>query len=273
MLMILIIAACGNREGFESTPSGLRYKFHSKHPENPKVKLYDVVKVQMNYRTADSLLYEGGNEAIPFQIDPVYEGDLMEGIMMLHLEDSASFLINTSDFFLKMMGYEKVPDHATNAKDLFFDIKVVEIRPETEALKRKRINLENRKKSEPEKMQTYLQKNDISAEPTSTGLYVVHLKTGNGPVAKVGSKVKVHYTGKLLNGEIFDASRKRGLPVSFTLGDGEVIAAWDEALAGLKQGAEIQLVVPSALAYGDQQRAGVKPYSPLVFELELTEVK
>jgi FKBP-type peptidyl-prolyl cis-trans isomerase len=273
ILLILIIAACSNTDGFKSTDSGLQYKFHSQNPENPKVKLYDVVKVQMNYRTEDSLLYEGGKQAIPFQIDPVYDGDLMEGIMLMHLEDSATFLIGASDFFLKMMGYEKVPDHAANVDDLYFDIKVVEIRPETEALKRQRLDMENRKKSEPQKIRDYVQKNDISVKPTSTGLYIITMKEGSGPEAKVGSKVKVHFTGKLLNGNVYDSSRKRGLPVSFKLGAGEVIAAWDEALVGMNQGTEIQLIVPSSLAYGDKQRAGVGPYSPLVFDIELIEVK
>ena len=107
--------ACAHKSDFEKAPSGLRYKFHKQHPENPKVKLYDVVKVQMNYRTVDSVLYDGGNETIPFQIDPVYDGDLMEGIMMMHLNDSATFLLNTSDFFLKMMNYDVVPPHASDS--------------------------------------------------------------------------------------------------------------------------------------------------------------
>lgn len=267
------MSACADISDFDKTPSGLRYKFHKQHPDNPKVELYDVVKVQMNYRTADSVLYIGGNTTIPFQIDPVYEGDLMEGIMMMHLNDSATFLLNTSDFFLKMMNYDVIPPHARDSKELYFDIKVVEVRPETEALKKRRLELEERKNTEMQKIASYLLKNNITAEPAFDGLYIIETQEGSGPVAAINSEVKVHYTGKLLDGTVFDSSHKRGVPVSFTLGKGEVIPAWDKGIAGMKQGAKALLIASSALAYGDKERNNVKPYTPLIFDIEIIEVK
>jgi len=267
------MTACADKSDFEKAPSGLRYKFHQQYSENPKVKLYDVVKVQMNYRTSDTVLYDGGNETIPFQIDPVYEGDLMEGIMMMHLNDSATFLLNTSDFFLKMMNYDVVPPHALDSEELYFDIKVVEVRPETEALKKRRLELEERKNTEQQKIESYLLKNNSTAEPTSDGLYIIKLEAGSGPAAANNSVVKVHYTGKLLDGTVFDSSRERNVPVSFTLGKGEVIPAWEKGLAGMKQGAQARLITPSGLAYGDKERNNIKPYTPLVFDIEIIEIK
>lgn len=227
----------------------------------------------MNYRTGDTVLYDGGSETIPFQIDPVYEGDLMEGIMMMHLDDSATFLLNTSDFFLKMMNYDVIPPHASGSEEMFFDIKVVEVRPETEALKRRRLDLEERKNTEVQKIKSYLLKNDITAKPTSDGLYIIPMEAGSGPVASINSILKVHYTGRLLDGTVFDSSRERNIPVSFTLGKGEVIPAWDKGLAGMKQGAKATLITPSELAYGDTERNNIKPYTPLVFDIEIIEVK
>lgn len=271
-LLFLAFAACNN-QSFEKTQNGLKYKFHSHHPENQKVEKYDVVNVKMNYRTADSVLYNGGNEIIPFQIDPYFKGDLMEGIMMMHLDDSATFIINTSDFFLKMMGYEKIPDHAQDSEELFFDIKLVEIRPETEALKQRRLEIEKRKESELEKIGAFIKKNKITEKPSASGLYIIEKQEGKGKFVSAGSRVKVHYTGMLLDGTVFDSSIKRGVPASFTLGNGDVIAAWDEAIQGMKQGAKAKLIVPSKLAYGDKSRKGLEPYTPLIFDIEIIEVE
>jgi FKBP-type peptidyl-prolyl cis-trans isomerase len=274
LIFILFLAffACNN-QGFETAQNGLRFKFHTHHPQNQKVKKYDVVNVKMNYRTRDSLLYDGGNEIIPFQIDPYFEGDLMEGIMMMHLNDSATFIINTSDFFLKMMDYDQIPEHAQGSDELFFDIKLVEIRPETKALKAKRLEIENRKKSEQAKIEAYISSEKILEKPTNSGLYIIITREGDGKEAINNKKVKVHYTGFLLDGTVFDSSSERGIPASFTLGFGEVISAWDEAIPGMKQGTRARIITPSAMAYGEKSRNGVEPYSPLIFDIEIIEVE
>lgn len=227
----------------------------------------------MNYRTSDSVLYDGGNETIPFQINPIYDGDLMEGIMMMHLNDSATFVLNTSDFFLKMMNYEVIPEHARDVEELFFDIKLVEIRPETPALRERRVNLEKRKQEEQAKIKAWIERENITQSPTANGLYAIVMHEGDGPVASLNSKVKVHYDGKRLDGSLFDSSRKRGQPVSFMVGAGEVLAAWDEAIPGMKQGTRVRLITPSKLAYGEKSRNGIEPYTPLIFDIEIIEVK
>lgn len=273
LLSLVLFSACAGNDGFEETKSGLKYKFYSHHPDQPQVQLYDVVKVRMNYRTEDSVLYRGGNRSIPFQIDPVYDGDLMEGLMMMHLDDSATFIQKTADFFLKMMKYEAIPPHAQGVGQLYFDIRVIEIRPETAAIKARRLDMEKRENTEAGKISKYVADQNITQQPTESGLYIIIQKEGNGPVATTGSKVKVHYTGKMLNGKVFDTSADRGKPVSFTLGENEVIPAWDQALAGMKQGTKAELIVPSKLAYGGARRNNIEPFTPLIFDIELIEVK
>ena len=82
---------------------------------------------------------------------------------------------------------------------------------------------------------------------------IVDLRAGNGPEAKAGDRVAVHYTGRLEDGTEFDSSRKRGQPFSFPLGAGRVIKGWDQGIPGQKVGSRVQLDVPAALAYGPQQ--------------------
>ncbi len=109
---------------------------------------------------------------------------------------------------------------------------------------------------------------------TPTGLRYQSLAQGQGEEARAGRKVSVHYTGWLPNGEKFDSSRDRNQPFEFTLGAGQVIAGWDEGVAGMKVGGRRKLVIPPDLAYGT---AGAPPDIPpgatLVFDVELLDVR
>jgi FKBP-type peptidyl-prolyl cis-trans isomerase len=120
----------------------------------------------------------------------------------------------------------------------------------------------------------YLKANKITAKPTASGLIYIPKVQGKGAQAMAGKTVEVHYTGKLLNGVVFDSSVDRNEPLSFTLGRGQVIEGWDEGLALMKAGGEATLIIPSHIAYGSSAAGDkIKPYSTLVFEVKLIEVK
>jgi len=95
------------------------------------------------------------------------------------------------------------------------------------------------------------------------------LQPGQGPFAPLGSTVSVHYTGKFMNGTVFDSSVSRGTPFTFRLGAGQVIAGWDQAVAGMQQGEVATFVIPPYLAYGGQSVGPIPPNSTLVFEIQL----
>jgi FKBP-type peptidyl-prolyl cis-trans isomerase FkpA len=106
-----------------------------------------------------------------------------------------------------------------------------------------------------------------------SGLYVQDLTTGTGAEAARGKTVDVHYTGWLADGKEFDSSRGND-PFSFTLGQGRVIAGWDEGVAGMKVGGKRRLVLPPELGYGEAGAGGViPPGATLVFEVELLGVR
>jgi FKBP-type peptidyl-prolyl cis-trans isomerase len=109
---------------------------------------------------------------------------------------------------------------------------------------------------------------------TASGLQYVVVKQGDGPVAKAGQTVSVHYTGWLTNGTKFDSSVDRGQPFQFNLGAGQVIKGWDEGVAGMKVGEKRKLIIPSNLGYGDRGAGNViPPNSTLVFDVELLGVQ
>jgi peptidylprolyl isomerase len=105
---------------------------------------------------------------------------------------------------------------------------------------------------------------------TDSGLQYFDLVEGDGAEAETGQVVTVNYTGWLTGGVKFDSSLDAGQPFTFTLGNGDVIAGWDEGVAGMKVGGTRQLVIPADLGYGAAGSGGViPPAATLIFEVEL----
>ena len=106
---------------------------------------------------------------------------------------------------------------------------------------------------------------------TESGLQYIIIREGKGKKPLTTSKVKVHYHGTNIEGEVFDSSVDKGTPAEF--GVTQVIKGWTEGLQLMKAGAKYKFFIPQNLAYGAQQRgAAIKPFSMLIFEVELLEV-
>lgn len=109
---------------------------------------------------------------------------------------------------------------------------------------------------------------------TDTGLKYVILEDADGPAARSGQTVVVHYTGWLMDGKKFDSSVDKNRPFEFPLGAGSVIKGWDEGVAGMKTGEKRRLFIPSDLGYGPNGYPPVIPENAmLVFDVELLEIK
>ena len=135
-------------------------------------------------------------------------------------------------------------------------------------LKNKEIEKDKLKKLELDKI-TSLTK---GMEKTKSGLFYLIDNKGNNDFPSTGSTVSVHYTGKLVDGTIFDSSYQRNNPISFVLGKGQVIKGWDEGLLKMAKGGSGKFVIPSNLAYGENGAGGIiPPNSTLIFDLELVD--
>ena len=113
-------------------------------------------------------------------------------------------------------------------------------------------------------------KND-SVVQTTSGLQYMVLKEGTGAKPGPTDKVTVHYTGKLLDGTVFDSSVERGEPATFAVG--QVIPGWVEGLQLMREGSAYRLFIPSNLAYGPHGTGPIQPTSTLIFDVQLIKVE
>lgn len=144
----------------------------------------------------------------------------------------------------------------------------------TELEKKQRAAAEETGRKNREAGEAFLAENGKRAEvkTTASGLQYEVLTEGNGPMPQATDQVEVHYTGKLIDGTVFDSSVDRGIPATF--GVTQVIPGWVEALQLMKAGSKWRLFIPSALAYGPNGAPGspIGPDSTLIFDVELLKV-
>lgn len=236
------------------TPSGLRYVILKHTGGSEKPKNGDKVSVHYRGKLADGTEFDNSfkrGEPFEFQLGmgKVIKG-WDEGIALLGVGDSAMLIIPPS------LGYGDrniggIPANST----LYFEVTLVKIKEPV-------FTTEYHWQNQPE-------------HTTASGLKYYIVKEGTGIQAYSGADVKVHYTGYLNDGKIFDSSVLREEPIEFKVGVGMVIRGWDEGILLMRQGAKYRFVIPANLAYGDQEVGGglIPAGSTLTFDCELVSVK
>ena len=252
-----------------------------KNLEDGNVIIFNLV---YNDHEGLELLRKVGDDPVVLMKDSTwdYNGIIYEVINLLKRGDSVKFDISTEDFYANSPSAGSIPDSIKD-KPLTFYCGVTEIMNKEEFQEYQKEQYEkmqnemnkqneNQLSIDLEILDNYLKSNNIEAISTESGLRYVITEKGDGNKPTVGSKVKVHYTGTLLEGQKFDSSIDRGEPFSFDLGVGMVIPGWDEGIGYLSKGAKATLYIPSPLAYGPNGAGGVIPGNAiLIFEVELID--
>jgi FKBP-type peptidyl-prolyl cis-trans isomerase FkpA len=127
-------------------------------------------------------------------------------------------------------------------------------------------------KQEAELIQEFMNQNGPEIQPTASGLYYIETLPGTGALPVTGDSVIVNYKGSFVTGVVFDSNLDTE-PLTFALGTGAVIDGFDEGISYMKKGGKATLLVPSKLAYGSFGTWGIPGYTPVVFEIELLNIK
>ena len=112
-----------------------------------------------------------------------------------------------------------------------------------------------------------------NAHRTPSGLLYVLEAPGSGSTPAVGAMVKVNYEGRLLDGTVFDSSASHGQPFQFTVGHGEVIKGWDEAILSMRKGERRTWIIPYWMGYGADGVGKIPARATLVFDIELVDFR
>lgn len=288
MMMVGTMSACAEKNpypGYEKNQNGLYYQFFTQN-EGELPQVGDLIEVKICCMINDSTPLIPNTQNMMKLQEPSFPGDLNEGLAMMHKGDSASFIVNTDSTFKYLFMQPTLPAEFNSTDVMRFEIKVVDFMHEKVYAQNFANDVKNRNAQRAAQLQNdyadetakaakeladYLTKNKIEAVPTESGLYYVVTEPGNGEKPEVGKPVTMHYTGKLLNGTVFDSSVERDQPFQFVLGVGQVIPGWDEGVQLMTKGEKGLLYIPYYLAYGERDMGDIPPFSNLVFEVELID--
>jgi FKBP-type peptidyl-prolyl cis-trans isomerase len=284
-------------DGYRVSDSGLHYKFFKQNEKGKKARIGDVLVMDMVYATEkDSILFDtrkqGQAVMVPLEL-PTYKGGIEEGFAMLAEGDSASFIVGADSLFMKTFGQAKLPPFVDPGTGIKFYLKLNSVRTKEDITKEREkldaeraVKMETLKKEESAKLEAYIKAKGIKASPRPSGLIYIETKAGNGPMAKDSSNVKVNYVGRLIDGTLFDTNNEKIAkaenrfqegrpyePFAFKLGATPLIPGWTEGMKMMKEGGKATLIIPSSIGYGQADQGIIPPYSTLIFEVEMLEVK
>lgn len=162
---------------------------------------------------------------------------------------------------------------AVNEEETLMDATVANAYFRTESEKVRSANMEAAYADNKEAGLAFLEANKSveGVQVTESGLQYKVVKMGKGKKPSATDRVKVHYHGTLIDGKVFDSSVERGEPATFGLN--QVIPGWTEGLQLMPVGSKFTFYIPYELAYGDRETGEIKPFSALVFEVELISIE
>ena len=287
-----LMTACDSNQ-FKKTDNGLLYRFETTNTDGRQPQMGEMLVGEMTIKLDTVVLISNvGHPDRLMQVRPdMFKGDINEGLQMMHVGDKAVFAI-PADSLAQFIGDHRMPPNYKRGVNqmFYYEIALADI-VSVEDLQREQTNLEEEtakmKEEEPTLLAQYIQDNNITVKPTASGLYIVVKKKGNGPKVSKGKTVSIDYTGRLLDGTIFDSSREADAreagkynanrpyePLTYQVGAFPLIPGWDEGVDGQPEGTELTLIMPSKLGYGERGAGNdILPYSPLVFDLTIVSVK
>lgn len=282
-----------DKSEFKKNENGMLYKFDEIHEGAKLVEMGEVLVCEVVMSIENTVLFENmGHPQRMFAVkESTFKGDLPEGLLMMHKGDEATFGVDL-DMISEMVAPGQMPVTYIPNKGMkmFYQVKLHDIISREQMMAEQaqyQKALYKRQMDEPKVIEEYVKSNHIEAKPDSDGLYVIVTKKGNGEAVANGKKVKIDYTGRLMSGQIFDTSiesiakeggvydsRRTYGPLEYEVGKMGLIKGWDRGAMGQTEGSKVTLIIPSALGYGEQGAGGmILPYTPLVFELDIVEVK
>jgi FKBP-type peptidyl-prolyl cis-trans isomerase len=285
-LLIVFLSVDSLGQSKEGVVKGVKYRITSSN-SGKKINLTDVITFQFIAKTSkDSVLQSSYQTGHPVKIQVEASQnvvDLMDILILLSENDAVIAQIPTDSIFKN--NEDRRPPFLPRGSFLTYEIKIEKVQTVEEAIAERDKVLEQMKVAEQDSIAKYILKNKLTVNTTASGLHYMITQPSAKPKPVVGDTLMINYTGRTLDGKVFDSSiqaeaTKAGLvqpgrpyePIAVVIGRGEVVEGWDEGFLLLNEGSKATLIVPSSLGYGAQGKGDIKPYSPMVFDVELLKV-
>ena len=273
LLLLFMMASCGEdtiHSGFKKMENGAYMKFYSKGNSEVMPRLKDEATIQMAQYFNDSLLFTtAGDEPMRIVLtESDFVGDVMDGLMMMHVGDSARLMVPADSVLTILLGMSEVPEEYVG-KTIYYDLKLLSIKP-FETLEAEHKALMDSLKMEEEAYLTPL-RDDPNNTVTESGI-IVQEKTGKGKVAKMGEYVNFDFT--MCNHKGDTIMNSFGLePVEIQYGEEFIGKGFNELIGMVPDGGTMHCMIPSALAFDSTgYQHLILPYTPMVVRLKMNAV-
>jgi FKBP-type peptidyl-prolyl cis-trans isomerase len=265
-----LLGACGKKS--KTTANGIEYTIFTNITEGEPASEEDILvsNLSISVNSNDSLLFEtftqNGLQYLPAN-EPVFK----EVFTLLRKGDSVLFVIPADTFFQNIYGVP-TPNWLTAGEKIKLIIKVEDVLTQEQLESKNKEEMELMKQEDQAELDTFVSTLQ-NVQKTASGLMYVVVKDGNKTKKpKKGDTVSMLYTGYFTSGEIFDENQNAEEPFNFSVGLGQVIQGWDEGVLLMNEGAKYKFIIPWNLAYGERGSGPIKPYSSLVFDVELLKI-
>jgi len=283
LLLAVVFLSCtiscsGKYGDFDVTESGLQYKIVDNNRNTGRVpKIGDVLDLNYSYETEDGrVLFDSHDSGRKYMktLEPAAHvgGSIEEGLAMLHEGDSALFRIGAENFLLFSEKYGHLPAGVNALDQIIIKVRLVDIMDSKEIDRYMSSRYHKSEEQESDILANYLKNTNVTAEPTTSGLYLIVKEPGEGNCISQGDIVTLNYTLTLIDGSLVETTLA-GEPMTYKVGDGGFIAGWNEAISMMKKGMSATAIIPSDLGYGAEGKGNILPYSTLIFDIEILNVQ
>lgn len=260
---------------YKQTKDGLHYQFLQHNDSGKAPQKTDYLKVRMLCYLHDTMFYDWAetNGVAMIQLaEPHFPGDLQAAYAMMREGDSASFFIKADS--IATVYYGQDPNQVGITPDDYFryEIKLLEVKSEEAFKAELEENMAARAKKSEAALASYITENNITVEPTESGIYIIPIKNGEGRCPTKNEKVEVDYDVYTLNGELVGSSSKYNEVFSFVLGSGYAIPGWEEVLPLMHLGDKVRAIIPFDMAYGDKAVFGMPAFTNLIYDITLNKI-
>ena len=277
LVLVTILSACSESPfpGFERNEDNVYYKVHHRSNDTAHPYMHSWVTLNMDYRLEDTLLFTSTRLKYPLQftmIEPTFQGDLYDGLSMMHIGDSMTFVIVADSFFLHTAGFARLPDFVEPGSPMYYDVRLLNVQDDEAHARELEARKTEMRREEDEKLREYLIENDIQGSPTASGLYYIPLEEGYGRKPDTGDMCRVYLEVKELGGRLL-YNNFEGDPIDIEYGKQFDTDGFREGLGMTRIGGSAMLIVPSPIGVGERGRELVEPFTTVIYRIHLDTIR